>query len=169
MQEPHNLHVACWNVRTLQDVGVQALIMQEPQKHNVDIPCVLEVRISDSGPSLIKDSGEEACHHLYHSGAVDNSQRHGVAIALSKAAPAAVLAWERMMARSHWASSVVDCHSYNGAQPGSERGSDHAMVRARVRLRMKAAHISNRPAKLETAKLKTMALEHLRLDPRNRF
>ncbi len=41
------------------------------------------------------------------------------------------------------------------------------MVRAR--LRMKAARISNRPAKLDTAKLKTMALEHLQLDLRNRF
>ncbi len=41
------------------------------------------------------------------------------------------------------------------------------MVRAR--LRMKAARISNRPAKLDTAKLKTVALEHLRLDLRNRF
>ncbi len=169
MQGPHNLHVACWNVRTLQDVGVQALIMQEPQKYNVDIPCLLGVRISDGGHSLIKDSGEEACHHLYHSGAVDNSQRHGVAIALSKATPAAVLAWERVMARSHWASSVVGCHPYNGAQTGSQRGSDHAMVRDRMSLRIKAAHFSNRPAKLETAKLKTMALEHLRLDPRNRF
>ncbi len=41
------------------------------------------------------------------------------------------------------------------------------MVRAR--LRMKAAHVSNRPVKLHTAKLKTVALEHLRLDLRNRF
>ncbi len=43
------------------------------------------------------------------------------------------------------------------------------MVRARLRLRMKAAHISNLPAKLDMAKLKTAALEHLRLDLRNRF
>ncbi len=43
------------------------------------------------------------------------------------------------------------------------------MVRARLRLRMKAARIPNRPAKLDTSKLKTAALEHLRLDLRNRF
>ncbi len=43
------------------------------------------------------------------------------------------------------------------------------MVRARLRLRMKAARISNCPARLDTAKLKTVALEHLRLDLRNRF
>ncbi len=34
---------------------------------------------------------------------------------------------------------------------------------------MKAARISNYPAKLDTAKLKKAALEHLRLDLRNRF
>ncbi len=71
--------------------------------------------------------------------------------------------------RSRWASSAIDCRAYNGAQTGSEHGSDHAMVRAHLRLRMKAAHIPNRPAKLDTAKVKTAALEHLRLDLRNRF
>ncbi len=34
---------------------------------------------------------------------------------------------------------------------------------------MKAACIPNRPATLDTSKLKTAALEHLRLDLRNRF
>ncbi len=34
---------------------------------------------------------------------------------------------------------------------------------------MKVARISNRPAELDTAKLKTAALEHLRLDLWNRF
>ncbi len=74
-----------------------------------------------------------------------------------------------MLARSRWASSVINCRAYNGAQTGSEHGSDHAMVRARMHLRMKAARISNRLAKLDTPKLKTVALEHLRLDLRNRF
>ncbi len=74
-----------------------------------------------------------------------------------------------MLVRSRWASSVIECRAYNGAQTGSEHGSDHAMVRARLRLRMKAARIPNPPAKFGTAKLKTAALEHLRLDLRNRF
>ncbi len=43
------------------------------------------------------------------------------------------------------------------------------MFRARLRQRMKAARIPNRPAKLDTSKLKTAALEHRRLDLRNRF
>ncbi len=64
---------------------------------------------------------------------------------------------------------VIDCRAYNGAQTGIEHGSDHAMVRARLRQRMTAARISNCPTRLDTAKLKTVALEHLRLDQRNRF
>ncbi len=43
------------------------------------------------------------------------------------------------------------------------------MVRACLCLRMKAAHMSNRPAKLDTAKLKTAALENLRRELRNLF
>ncbi len=64
---------------------------------------------------------------------------------------------------------MIDCRAYTGAQTGREHGSDHAMVRARLRLRMKAARISSRPAKLDTLKFKTAALEHLRLNLRNRF
>ncbi len=43
------------------------------------------------------------------------------------------------------------------------------MVRAGLYLRMKAARICNRPAKLDTAKLKTVAPGNLRLDNQNRF
>ncbi len=43
------------------------------------------------------------------------------------------------------------------------------MVRARLRLRMKAARIPNCQAKFDMVKLKTVAPEHLRLDLRNRF
>ncbi len=43
------------------------------------------------------------------------------------------------------------------------------MVRARLRLRMMAARISNHPTKLDTAMLKTVASEHIQLDLRNRF
>ncbi len=43
------------------------------------------------------------------------------------------------------------------------------MVRAHLRLLIRAASIPNRPAKFDTAKLKTATLEHPRLDLRNRF
>ncbi len=64
---------------------------------------------------------------------------------------------------------MIDCPAYTGAQTGSENGLDNAMVRARLLLRMKAARIPKRPEKVDTSKLKTAALEHLRLDLRNRF
>ncbi len=41
-----------------------------------------------------------------------------------------------MLVRSRLAASVIDCRAYNGTQTGSEHGADHAMVRARLRLRM---------------------------------
>ncbi len=69
---------------------MHALTMRELRKYNVNIACLSEVRIPDSGLSVIKMSGEEACYHLYQSGVVDNTGRHGVAIALSEAAQAAL-------------------------------------------------------------------------------
>ncbi len=64
LRRKDDLHVAYWNVRTLQDVGVQALTMRELRKYNVDIACLSEVRIPDSGHSVIKVPGEEACLNL---------------------------------------------------------------------------------------------------------
>ncbi len=87
-----DLHVAYWNVRTLQDVGGEALTIRELRQCNGDVACLSEVRIPNSGQSVIKVPGEDACYHLYHSGVVDNSGRHGVAIALCEATQAAF--WE---------------------------------------------------------------------------
>ncbi len=69
-----------------------------------------------------------------------------------------------MLVRPSWASSVIDCRAYNEAQTGSEHGSNHATVRTCLRLRMKAASISNRPAKLDTENLITVALKYRRLE-----
>ncbi len=81
-----DLHLAYITVRTLQDVGVQAMTMRELRKYNVDIDCLSEVRIPDSGHSVIKLPGEEACYHLYHSGVVDNTER---------------MVWQSLSARPH--------------------------------------------------------------------
>ncbi len=91
LRRKDELNVAYWNVRALQDAGAQALTMRELRKYNVDIACLLEVRIPHRGHSLIKVPGEEACCYLYHSGVVDNTGRYGVAIILSEAAQAALL------------------------------------------------------------------------------
>ncbi len=68
LRRKDGLHVAYWNIRTLQDVGVQALAIQELRKHNVDSACLSEVGIPDSGHPVIKVLGEEAFYYLYHSG-----------------------------------------------------------------------------------------------------
>ncbi len=64
LRREDDLHAAYWNVRTLQGVGMQALTMRELRKYNVDIACLSEVRVPDSGHSLIKMPGEEASYHL---------------------------------------------------------------------------------------------------------
>ncbi len=74
-----------------------------------------------------------------------------------------------MLVRSRTASSVINSRAYNGAKTGREQGSDHAIIRARMCLRTKAAPLSNCPAKLDEANLKTTALEYLGLELRNRF
>ncbi len=53
LRRKDDIQVAYWNVRTLQDVGVQALTMRELRKYNVDIACLSEARIPDSGHSVI--------------------------------------------------------------------------------------------------------------------
>ncbi len=70
---------------------------------------------------------------------------------------------DRRLVRSHWASFVIEYLAYNGSQTGNEHASDHAVVHAHLRLRVKAAYLSNRPAKLDTA------LENCNLKLQNRF
>ncbi len=78
---------------------MQALTMRELQKCNVSIASLSEDKIPDSGCSVIKVPVEEARYHLFHSGKVDLSGIHGVAIALSEAAKAALLAWVPISSR----------------------------------------------------------------------
>ncbi len=59
---------------------------------------------------------------------------------------------DHMLVRSRWASSAIDCRVFNVTQTVSEHGSDHAMVRARVRLRMKAARLFS-PLALDWARV----------------
>nr|VZH99637.1 unnamed protein product [Spirometra erinaceieuropaei] len=63
-------------------------------QYNVDVCCLSEVRLPDSGSHEIKIPGVESHFALYHSGPRDSSGRHGVAIALSQQAELALLAWK---------------------------------------------------------------------------
>ncbi len=69
---------------------------------------------------------------------------------------------DRMTMRCRWASSVIDCWAYNRAQTDSQHGSVDDVVCTRLRQRMKAVCLSNRPPNLDNAKLNMTALENLR-------
>ncbi|BHF68409.1 hypothetical protein SprV_0301144300 [Sparganum proliferum] len=88
------LGIGCWNVRTFLDPGTQSLTTRSLHQYNVDVCCLSEVRLPDSGSREIKIPGVESHFTLYHSGPRDSSGRHGVAIALSQQADLALLAWE---------------------------------------------------------------------------
>ncbi|BHF75255.1 hypothetical protein SprV_0501835100 [Sparganum proliferum] len=88
------LGIGCWNVRTFLDPGTQSLTAHSLDQYNVDVCCLSEVRLPDSGSREIKIPGVESHFTLYHSGPRDSSGRHGVAIALSQQADLALLAWE---------------------------------------------------------------------------
>ena len=97
------LDVACWNVRTLLNEGSQKITMPSLLKYGVDIACLSEVRLPNNGRQTIMVPQSDAKYHLYHSGPEDNTGQHGVAIALSDRAEAAVLAWKPVNKRICWA------------------------------------------------------------------
>ncbi len=109
LRKKGDLHVAYWDVRTLKDVGVQVPAMRQLRKYNVDIACLSEIRIPDSGHSVIKVPCEEACYHLYHIGMVDDTGRHGAAIALSDCE------WQTVPVLNNPARKTV---SYSAGSPG---------------------------------------------------
>ncbi|CAE1256060.1 unnamed protein product [Acanthosepion pharaonis] len=68
------MKIAGWNVRTLRDEGTQSLTVRTLYKYGVCVACLSEVRLPDSGHRIIKVPE--------------------VAIALSPASRASLLAWE---------------------------------------------------------------------------
>ena len=94
-----SLHLACWNVRTLLDPGSQCITIRSLHDYQIDIACLSEVRIPNSGTRRIKVPGVDANYWLYHSGPSDNSGLHGVAFAISGPANNALMAWEPISPR----------------------------------------------------------------------
>ncbi|BHF85124.1 hypothetical protein SprV_1002828300 [Sparganum proliferum] len=88
------LGIACWNVRTFLDPGTQSLTAHSLYRYNVDVCCLSEVRLPDSGSRETKIPGVESHFTLYQSGPRDSFGQHGVAIALSLQADLALLAWK---------------------------------------------------------------------------
>ena len=91
--------MGCWNVRTLLDPGSQCLTMRSLHHYDIDIACLSETRIPDTGLRPIKVPGENISYWLYYSGPNDNSGQAGVAIAVSPRAHRRVLAWNPISPR----------------------------------------------------------------------
>ena len=87
------LHVGCWNVRTMLDVGCQAITMRSLFEYRVDVACLSEVRLPGHGIRQIKVPGIDSSYWLYHSGYDDALGQHGVAITLSSNAHKALMSW----------------------------------------------------------------------------
>lgn len=62
-----------------------------------------------------------------------------------------------ILVRSRWMSSVIDSRSYRGAEAGNNGGSDHTLVRAKLKLRLKARQRRLPTKRLDTAPLKDTA------------
>ncbi len=71
-------HIACWNVRSLRDEGVQCLPMRTLLAYHVEEACRSEVRLPGSGHKEIRVPHADATYHLYHSGVQDDTGRHRV-------------------------------------------------------------------------------------------
>ncbi len=95
----HNLNIGCWNVRTLLDVGRQALVARALWDYKIDIACLSEVRLPESGSREIKVPQQEAEYVLLHSGPQTNTGQHGVAIAMTKQVHNTLLAFDPISER----------------------------------------------------------------------
>ena len=62
---------------------------------------------------------------------------------------------DHILISTRWATSVEDCRSYRGAETGNVNGTDHTMVRARLKL-----HLSSRPRPGGIRRINTTPLEH---------
>ena len=77
---------------------------------------------------------------------------------------------DHMLVRSRWASCVLDCRAYRGAETGHKSGSDHTLVRAKLALRLKTLRNKPRPAILDIGQLRKPSVrDEFRLQLQNRF
>ncbi|VDM02963.1 unnamed protein product [Schistocephalus solidus] len=86
----------------------QSLTSHSLYQYNVDVCCLSEVRIPNSGSLEIKILGANSHFTLYHSGPRDFAGRHDETIALSQQANRALLAWEPVNERMAYARSKGD-------------------------------------------------------------
>ncbi|BHF72816.1 DnaJ (Hsp40), sub A, member 4 [Sparganum proliferum] len=73
------LGIGRWIVPRHVDPGTQNLTARSLEQYNMDVCCLAEVRLPDSGSREINIHGVGVHFILYHSGPHDSSGRHGVA------------------------------------------------------------------------------------------
>ena len=73
--------------------------MRNLASYDVDIACLSETRLPNSGSRVIKVLMGDKEYRLYHSGPTDNSSLSGVAIAMNQVASNTLLQWEPISPR----------------------------------------------------------------------
>ncbi len=74
-----------------------------------------------------------------------------------------------VLVRARWTSSVLDCRRYRGTDTGSANNSDHVLLHAMVRLRLKVNHACQRLDRFDVSKLKTAVGAAFQIELRTRF
>ena len=88
------IHIGCWNVRTMYDIGKAAQVAREMNNYNCTILGLSEVRWTGFGKVKLT-SGET----IIFSGREDNLHREGVALMMSRIAEKALMEWKPVSER----------------------------------------------------------------------
>ena len=92
-----HVNFGAWNVRTLLQPGAETFLAMSLHRYDVDIACLSEVRLPDTGttklfmPDVLQDHSSVHAYTLFHSGPTDRSGQHGVGFALRKHLAGAVM------------------------------------------------------------------------------
>ena len=89
----HQQRIACWNVKTMYQLGKTAQVCKEMRRYNIDILGVSECRWTGFG-KMQTQTGET----ILYSGREDQHQ-HGVAVIMKKNAAGALMSWKPVSER----------------------------------------------------------------------
>jgi endonuclease/exonuclease/phosphatase family metal-dependent hydrolase len=94
---PRPLNISALNVQTLLKTGYQALLATTLNTFNVDVCCLSEIRLPDSGSCRLNVPKQDDSFTLYYSGVPldgDRQGQHGVGIAVNKKLANAIIEWK---------------------------------------------------------------------------
>ena len=85
----YKIRVGSWNVRTLYQAGKLQQVLREMTNYKVEIMCVSEARLTDSGRRILASG-----HTIFYSGRTDNLNRGGVAVIVTRKVEKTLLEWK---------------------------------------------------------------------------